>query len=126
LPAVGEALTPFAFPHIVSGALRGSHRLPLMPVSLKNARCTVFDSPPRCVALGFQLRNCELIGLNGKEPADLFDDPAFDRARSMTNRITEYLRRHGEFEPARLGMDELEYTGIVKILEKLKERWKQV
>jgi fructose 1,6-bisphosphate aldolase/phosphatase len=97
-----------------------------MPVSLKNARCTVFDSPPRCVALGFQLRNGELIGLNGKEPADLFDDPAFDRARSMTNRITEYLRRHGEFEPARLGMDELEYTGIVKILEKLKERWKQV
>ena len=126
LPAVGEILSAFAFPHLVSGAMRGSHRLPLMPVSLKDAKCTVFDAPPRCVALGFNLSDGHLIGLHGKEPADLFDDPAFDRARAMVNEITEYMRRHGEFEPARLGPDELEYTTLPKILKMLKDRFKKV
>jgi fructose 1,6-bisphosphate aldolase/phosphatase len=126
LPAVGEVLSAFAFPHIVSGAMRGSHRLPLMPVSLKDAKCTVFDGPPRCVALGFNLSNGKLIGLNGKEPVDMFDDPAFDRARSIVNEITDYLRRLGEFEPARLPEHELEYTTLPKILETLKDRFKPV
>ncbi len=124
LPAVGEVLAPFAFPHLVSGWMRGSHRGPLMPVSLKDAKCTFFDGPPRVVGLGFQLCEGRLVGLNGNQPADLFDDPAFDRARAIANEIADYLRRHGEFEPARLGMEELEYTGVVKILERLKPRFK--
>ncbi|MEM3427580.1 MAG: fructose-1,6-bisphosphate aldolase/phosphatase, partial [Nitrososphaerales archaeon] len=78
LPAVGEVLEPFAFPHLVAGWMRGSHNGPLMPVSLKNAKCTRFDGPPRVVALGFQLNEGMLVG-----PADLFDDPAFDRARAL-------------------------------------------
>ena len=120
LPAVGEVLEPFAFPHIVAGWMRGSHHGPLMPVSLKHAQCTRFDGPPRVVALGFQIHDGILEG-----PADLFDDPAFDRARQMANELADYLRRHGPFMPHRLGPDEMEYTTLPKVLEKLKDRFRK-
>ncbi|RLF34636.1 MAG: fructose 1,6-bisphosphatase, partial [Thermoplasmata archaeon] len=78
LPALGEVLNPYAFPHLVSGWMRGSHNGPIMPVSVENAKCTRFDGPPRVVALGFQLAEGRLIG-----PVDLFADPGFDRARQI-------------------------------------------
>ncbi|WXG45321.1 MAG: fructose-1,6-bisphosphate aldolase/phosphatase [Candidatus Atabeyarchaeum deiterrae] len=121
LPAVGEILEAFAFPHLVTGWMRGSHYGPLMPVGLNNAKCTRFDGPPRMVALGFQVNNASLVG-----PADLFDDCAFDRARSMANEIADYMKRHGPFEPGRLEMEEVEYTGIQKVLQDLKPRFKPV
>lgn len=121
LPAVGEILEPFSFPHIVAGWMRGSHHGPLMPVSLKDARCTRFDGPPRVVALGFQLHDGHLEG-----PADLFDDPAFDGPRAQAVEIGDMLRRHGPFEPHRLGAEEMEYTTLPKVLEKLKDRFKSV
>jgi len=121
LPAVGEILEAFAMPHLVAGWMRGSHYGPLMPVSLKDAKCTRFDGPPRVVALGFQLCHGKLIG-----PADLFDDPAFDRARMLANQVADYMRQHGPFMPARLGPDEMEYTTLPQVLEKLKERFKPV
>ena len=119
LPAVGEILEPFAFPHLVAGWMRGSHNGPLMPVSLRNARCTRFDGPPRVVALGFQLSEGMLVG-----PADLFDDPAFDRARSIANEVADYMRRHGPFMPARLEPEEMEYTTLSNVLKKLEARFK--
>lgn len=119
LPAVGEVLEPFAFPHLVAGWMRGSHHGPLMPVSLKNAKCTRFDGPPRVVALGFQLNEGMLVG-----PADLFDDPAFDRARSLANEVADYMRRHGPFMPARLGPEEMEYTTLATVLKKIEGRFK--
>lgn len=125
LPAVGEVLMPFGFPHLVSGFMRGSHIGPLMPVSVQDARCTLFDGPPRVVALGFNLLNGTIIGPNGSEPADLFRDVAFDRARGEANLITDYIRRHGEFMPARLGAEELEYTTLPAVLEKLEGRFKK-
>ncbi|WXG42686.1 MAG: fructose-1,6-bisphosphate aldolase/phosphatase [Promethearchaeati archaeon SRVP18_Atabeyarchaeia-1] len=119
LPSVGEILEAFAFPHLVAGWMRGSHNGPIMPVGVKDAKCTRFDGPPRIVALGFQLRNAQLIG-----PADMFDDPAFDRSRWMANEIADYMRRHGPFEPGRLEMEEVEYTGIQKVLQDLKPKFK--
>jgi fructose 1,6-bisphosphate aldolase/phosphatase len=119
LPAAGEILEPFAFPHLVAGWMRGSHNGPLMPVGTKNAKCTRFDGPPRVLALGFQIANGNLVG-----PADLFDDPAFDLARSKANEIADYLRRHGPFMPARLGPEEMEYTTLKTVLEKLEGRFK--
>ncbi|MEM1995007.1 MAG: fructose-1,6-bisphosphate aldolase/phosphatase [Nitrososphaerales archaeon] len=119
LPAVGEVLEPFAFPHLVAGWMRGSHNGPLMPVSLKNAKCTRFDGPPRVVALGFQLNEGMLVG-----PADLFDDPAFDRARTLANEVADYMRRHGPFMPARLGPEEMEYTTLASVLKKIEGRFK--
>ncbi|RLF15209.1 MAG: fructose 1,6-bisphosphatase [Thermoprotei archaeon] len=119
LPALGEVLAPFATPHLVAGWMRGSHYGPLMPVSLKDAKCSYFDGPPRVVALGFQLAEGKLIG-----PADLFDDPAFDRARAMAVEMATYMRTMGEFMPARLGAEEMEYTTLPHVLEKLKDRFK--
>ncbi len=126
LPAVGEALVPFGFPHLVAGFMRGSHIGPLMPVSMRDAKCTLFDGPPRVVALGFNLANGRIVGLNGSNPADLFDDRAFDKAREVANEMTHYIRLHGEFMPARLGPEEIEYTALPQILDKLKPRFKKV
>ena len=109
----------FAFPHLVAGWMRGSHVGPLMPVGLKDARCTRFDGPPRVVALGFQIADERLIG-----PADLFDDPAFDWSRRVATEVADYIRRHGPFMPHRLGPEEMEYTTLPQVLEKLKERFR--
>jgi len=46
-PAAGEVVEPFAFPHLVSGWMRGSHNGPLMPVAQENATPVRFDGPPR-------------------------------------------------------------------------------
>lgn len=121
LPAVGEVLEGFSFPHIVAGWMRGSHHGPMMPVSVKNAKCTRFDGPPRVIALGFQVANGRLVG-----PADLFDDPAFDTIRLKAADIADYIRRHGPFEPSRLGPEELEYTTLPQVLDKLKNRFEKI
>ena len=121
LPAAGEITEAFAFPHLVAGWMRGSHNGPLMPVSLNDAHPTRFDGPPRVVALGFQLNEGKLVG-----PADMFDDPSFDNARSLANDITDYMRRHGPFMPARLGSEEMEYTTLPAVLEKLEGRFADI
>ncbi len=119
-PAVGEILEAFAFPHLVAGWMRGSHYGPLMPVGLKDARCTRFDGPPRIVALGFQVSNGRLIG-----PVDLFEDVAFDETRRLAQLIADYIRRHGPFMPHRLGPEEMEYTTLPLVLKKLEGRFKK-
>jgi len=117
---------PFMHSYLVAGWMRGSHWGPLMPVGVKDAKCTVFDGPPRIVALGFQVSNGKIaMNDNGKPMvADLFDDPAFDMARHEAMEYASMLRRMGEFEPALLGIEEMEYTTLPKILERLKERFK--
>ncbi len=117
-PAAGEILEAFSHPHLVAGWMRGSHHGPLMPVGMRYAKVTRFDGPPRVVALGFNVKNAKLIG-----PADLFDDVAFDEARRMAQLITDYMRRHGPFMPHRLGPEEMEYTTLPEVLEKLKDRF---
>lgn len=117
-PAVGEIIEAFTLGHMVSGWMRGSHRGPLMPVSLEYSQCTRFDGPPRVVGLGFQLKNGNLVGF-----VDLFDDPAFDKVREQCNVIADYIRRHGPFEPSRLPLSEMEYTTLPGVLEKLKDRF---
>jgi len=120
-PALGEVLEPFTMSHLVSGWMRGSHHGPLMPVSLKDARPSRFDGPPRIVALGFNVKEGKLVG-----PSDLFSDISFDRARLIANEIADYLRRHGPFMPHRLGPAEMEYTTLPSVLEKLKDRFRKV
>ncbi|UCC33662.1 MAG: fructose 1,6-bisphosphatase [Candidatus Bathyarchaeota archaeon] len=125
LPALGEVLAPFMHSYFVEGWMRGSHWGPLMPVGLKDSRCTAFDGPPRIVALGFQVANGEIAADDDGRPmiSDLFDDPAFDLARREAMEIASTLRRMGEFEPARLGAEAMEYTTLPKVLEKLKDRF---
>jgi fructose 1,6-bisphosphate aldolase/phosphatase len=118
LPAVGEVLEAFSFPHLVSGWMRGSHNGPLMPVAQRNARCTRFDGPPRVVCLGFQLADGKLVG-----PTDMFDDPVFDTNRWKAAEIADYMRRHGPFEPHRLPPEDMEYTTLPGVLKNLEGRF---
>lgn len=118
LPAVGEILEPFTLPHLVAGWMRGSHHGPLMPVSFDQANPSRFDGPPRVIAAGFQLSQGKLIG-----PRDMFADPSFDRARTMANEIADYIRCHGPFEPHRLPLEEMEYTTMPGVMEKLEGRF---
>jgi fructose 1,6-bisphosphate aldolase/phosphatase len=118
LPAVGEILEAFAFPHLVAGWMRGSHYGPLMPVPLRYAKVTRFDGPPRIIALGWNINKGKLIG-----PVDLFDDVAYDETRRQAQLIAEYMRRHGPFMPHRLGPEEMEYTTLPDVLQKLKDRF---
>lgn len=120
-PAVGEILEPFTFPSIVEGWMRGSHAGPMMPVAVREATPSRFDGPPRVCALGFQLADGRLVG-----PRDLFDDPSFDEARRKANEIANYLRQHGPFEPHRLPMEEMEYTTLPQVAERLKDRWEDL
>jgi fructose 1,6-bisphosphate aldolase/phosphatase len=120
-PAVGEVLEPFTMPHIVEGWMRGSHYGPLLPVAVSKATPSRFDGPPRVIALGFQVAGGRLIG-----PRDLFDDPGFDEARRLCNTVADHLRRHGPFEPHRLPMDEMEYTTLPQVMEKLEGRWEDL
>jgi fructose 1,6-bisphosphate aldolase/phosphatase len=126
LPALGEVLAPFMHSYFVDGWMRGSHWGPLMPVGLKNSKCTVFDGPPRIVGVGFQVANGNISCDDDGKPlvGDLFDDPAFDLARREAMDYVVILRRMGEFEPARLSEDAMEYTTLPKVLEKLKDRFK--
>ena len=128
LPAVGEILVPFLHTYFVEGWMRGSHWGPLMPVSLKHSKCTVFDGPPRIVALGFQVGNGKIASDDEGKPliSDLFDDPAFDLARREALEYASILRRMGEFEPARLSPEKMEYTTLPEVLRKLKDRFKPV
>jgi len=120
-PAVGEVLEPFTMPHIVEGWMRGSHYGPLMPVPVANATPSRFDGPPRVIGLGFQLAGGRLVG-----PRDMFDDPGFDEARRLCGVVADHLRRHGPFEPHRLPMEEMEYTTLPQVMDKLQDRWESL
>lgn len=117
-PAVGEILEAFAFPHLVEGWMRGSHNGPLMPVGFEDAHPTRFDGPPRVIAAGFQLSEGRLFG-----PRDMFKDVSFEPTRRLANFIGDYMRQVGPFEPHRLPLDEMEYTTLPQVLEKLKGRF---
>jgi fructose 1,6-bisphosphate aldolase/phosphatase len=92
-----------------------------MPVSVENSNPTRFDGPPRVIGLGFQIANGKLVG-----PQDFFADVAYDKARETANEIANYLRRLGPFEPHRLNLDEMEYTTMPSVLNKLKDRFERI
>jgi fructose 1,6-bisphosphate aldolase/phosphatase len=121
LPAVGEVLEPFAFPHLVAGWMRGSHHGPLMPCGLNASQPARFDGPPRVIGMGFQLADGKLVG-----PRDMLGNNSFDRARQIALEVTDYMRRMGPFEPERLPLEEMEYTTLPEVAEKLGERWESL
>lgn len=120
MPAVGEVLEPFSFPHTVAGWMRGSHHGPLMPVSTKDDTPTRFDGPPRVVGLGYQLKDGTLVG-----PRDMLGDISYNNARQRALDVADYLRTHGPFEPHRLPLDEMEYTTMPEVMEKLADRFEK-
>ncbi|MEM2819230.1 MAG: fructose 1,6-bisphosphatase, partial [Nitrososphaerota archaeon] len=127
-PAVGEILSAFAIPHLVPGWMRGSHYGPLMPVSFRKKQNVIsyFDGPPRVVAMGWQISNGILVGVEGEEPVDLFEDPVWEYSRELATKVAIYMRTMGEIMPARIEIEEMEYTTLPKVMEKLKGRFIQV
>jgi hypothetical protein len=49
--------------------------------------------------------------------------PSFEPARQQCNQVMDYLRRHGPFEPHRLPLDEMEYTTMPSVAERLADPW---
>ena len=121
LPAVGEVLEPFARPHLVAGWMRGSHNGPLLPCAITDSHPARFDGPPRVVGMGFQLADGRLIG-----PRDMLGDISFDRARQQALELADHLRRMGPFEPGRLPMEDMEYTTMPVVAERVAERWEPI
>jgi fructose 1,6-bisphosphate aldolase/phosphatase len=117
-PAIGEALESFSMPHLVNGWMRQTYSGPLMPVPFYEATPTRFDGPPRLIGAGFQISNGRLLG-----PHDMFDDPSFDETRRLANRITEYMRRHGPFQPHQKPREGSVHTALPTILDRLKEKF---
>ena len=117
-PAVGEILEPFASPILVEGWMRGSHMGPLMPVAVADSTPARFDGPPRVIAVGFQISGGMLVG-----PRDMFADKSFNLARHQANEMADMMRRHGPFEPHRLPLEEMEYTTMPQVMEKLRDRF---
>lgn len=116
-PATGEILSPFAISHYVGGFMRGSHVGPLMPVRVGTG-CSYFDGPPIVSCWGFCVHEGKLT-----EPMDLFDHPFWDTVRGRCAEKAIEIRRQGFSGPAMLPYSELEYGGIVRILDKLDARF---
>ena len=55
--------------------------------------------------------------------AVMFDDPTFALARHEAVEYATTLRRMGEVEPVRLGLEEMEYTTLQQVLQKLMGRF---
>lgn len=116
-PATGEILAPYHIAHYVGGFMRGSHIGPLMPVK-RNTGCSYFDGPPIVSCLGFCVKDGKLT-----EPMDLFEHPFWDTVRVRASEKAMEIRRQGFSGPAMLSYDELEYGGIVRIMDRLAERF---
>lgn len=116
-PATGEILAPFAHGHFVGGGMRGSHQVPLMPVTL-NSGISYFDGPPIVSCAGYCVRQGKLT-----EPVDNFAHPFWDTVRNRVAEKTMEMRRQGFFGTAMLPMSELEYTGIAEKLAALDTRF---
>lgn len=116
-PATGEILAPFSVAHYVGGFMRGSHIGPLMPVP-HGTSCSYFDGPPIVSCWGFCVHEGRLT-----EPMDLFKHPFWDAVRTRAADKAMEIRRQGFSGPAMLPYSELEYGGIVHILERLERRF---
>ena len=59
-------------------------------------------------------------------PVDSFADPAFDKAREKAHKVSDYMRAHGPFEPHRLPEEEMEYTTLPDVMEKIQNRFEDM
>jgi len=116
-PATGEVLSPFAIGPYVAGFMRGSHNGPLMPMKM-NCTISFFDGPPVVTCQAFCVHEGKLT-----EPADAFDHPLWDHVRDNVAKKAIGIRQQGFFGNAMLPYDELEYGGIVDIMNELDKRF---
>ncbi len=116
-PSTGEILSPWATAHLVAGDNRGSHNVPVMPVKLFST-ISFFDGPAIAQGAAFCVRNGILT-----EHVDVFDHPFWDHIRDKASRKLFDIREQGFFGPAMVGMNELEYTGVVEKIKELNKKF---
>ena len=116
-PATEEFGLAFSKVPYVAGDCRGSHNMPLAPVPL-NTDSSIFYCLPMVSAAGYSVRDGVLTG-----PMDLFQNPVWEVFRNKAVRKGAEMRAQGFFNPAMLGMEELEYGGIVERLKALDQRF---
>jgi len=116
-PDSGEVLSPYVIAPFVAGDNRGSHNTPLMPVKMGET-VTYFDGPAIVSAVGLSVHEGKF-----SEVLDLFDHPVWERVREKVSDKAIELRRQGFFGCAMLGMNELEYTGIMERLKELQKKF---
>ena len=133
LPAVGEVLQPFAFPQLVAGWMRGSHYGAWYPCGVDDSDPSYHDGPPRICALGLQISDGRIQGLEnpgGKpgahKPVDYFSGSEWSHVRNKAMEISIYMRGHGPFMPGIVSPDDLEYTTRPEILKKLEPRMEKL
>ncbi|MCP3686598.1 MAG: fructose 1,6-bisphosphatase [bacterium] len=118
-PATGEILSPYKICHYVGGFMRGSHTGPFTPVKVGQG-VSFFDGPPMVCAQGFCVHNGILT-----DGLDLFDaDSIWDEVRRKAAKKSLGIREQGFSGNAMLGMNELEYTGIMETLKEIDPKFK--
>ena len=85
----------------------------------RNALPTRFDGPPRVVGLVSSF----LVAVWSARR--ICWRCCFDKLE-QANDIANYMRRLGPFEPHRLNLDEMEYTTMPFVMDKLKERFRPI
>jgi len=119
-PATEEVCAAFNKAHYVAGNTRGSHHLPLMPVSINSPASTNYCIPIVSSAL-FSMKNGKFV-----EPVDGFGDKSWDGVREKALIKAELMREQGFFHPATLIPEELEYIdGYKKAMERIEKRFIQ-
>ncbi len=120
-PATEEAGSVFNNPHLVAGNTRGSHNMPLMPVTL-NSAATINFCIPIVEAAVFSMHNGMFTG-----PFDGFSTPDWDVIRRIATERAIAIRSQGFVHPATLVPSELEYAEGYKarmkgLSDKMQER----
>ncbi len=116
-PATEEFGLAFSKVPYVAGDTRGSHNMPLAPVPI-NTDSSIFYCLPMVSAAGYSVRDGVLTG-----PMDLFANPVWEVFRTKAVEKGAEMRAQGFFNPAMLGMEELEYGGIMERLKSLDARF---
>lgn len=119
-PAPEEILSPFTKAHYVGGDSRGSHTMPLMPVSI-NTAVTGFYCLPIISALGFSLNK---EGKFASNYIDFFNNPVWDFVRLKAQEKGIEMRAQGWSGAAMLGYSELEYSGFRTSISDLEKQFK--
>lgn len=119
-PAPEEIIEPYAtINQIVSGDARGSHNMPQLPVPINTA-----VSGPYChpiiSAIGFSMNS---QGKFADRYIDIFNNPAWDYARLLSQRRAAEIRRQGFFGIAMAQQAEIAYTGLVDTWKNLEKEF---
>jgi len=120
-PAPEEILSPYTTAHYVAGDARGSHHMPLMPISINSAVAGPYCLP-LVSAVAYSLND------EGKlsERVDIFGNEVWDETRRKAQQKADEIRRQGFVGPAMLPMQELEYSSFRDTLERLEGQFQRV